>query len=182
MKHHRGIALLGLLLTIVALVALVPLATCQQHPSARDEVVMPTTAVPGQLASHLEATLTAQPDDAETLVVLADLYAHTGRIRDAIPLFEKAIQLRPDDLTVRLSYAQALLANGYLADAGAQLRHALELSPENPQVLYLLGQVAERRSPPDLAAARNWYERAARAGDDPYARLARQRLQELAQA
>ncbi|MCX2726176.1 tetratricopeptide repeat protein [Thermomicrobium sp. 4228-Ro] len=181
MLHRRWIALLALLASLALLAIITPLTTCQQHPSATDDRAVSITAVPGQLEAELRARLTAEPEDVVTLLTLAALYAHTGRLREAIPLFERVTALRPDDLVVRLSYAQALLANGYLADAEAQLRLALQLAPGNTQVFYLLGQLAERRTPPDVAAARHWYEQAARAGNDPYARSARQRLQDLGQ-
>jgi len=180
MTHRRWIPLAPLL-TVALLAALAPLATCARRPSSSsDDFAVRVAVTPGQLEAQLLATLTASPDEREARLALADLYAHTDRIAQAIPLFEALLQDRPDDLTVRLSYAQALLQHGFLADAEAQLQRALQVDPENSQVLYLLGQIAERRNPPDLDAARTWYQRAARSADDPYARLARQRLEQLA--
>lgn len=71
-------------------------------------------AVPGRIffAAELQATLTASPDDRTALLALADLHAHTGRLSEAIPLFQRVITAAPADVTARLSFAQALLAAG----------------------------------------------------------------------
>ncbi|MCM8746631.1 tetratricopeptide repeat protein [Thermomicrobium sp. CFH 73360] len=108
------------------------------------------------LEAELQATLTASPDDRTALLALADLYAHTARLSEAIPLFQRVVAAAPADVTARLSFAQALLADGYTADAIAQPHAALALAPNHPQILFLLGQAAEQSTPPDYETARAW--------------------------
>lgn len=165
-----------LLSVLVAATATVFSRTCVLSGAESNTV----EAVPGRipLEAELQATLTASPDDRTALLALADLYAHTGRLSEAIPLFQRVVAAAPADVTARLSFAQALLAAGYTADATAQLHAALAFAPNHPQILFLLGQAAEQSTPPDYEAARAWYEKAA-AGDGPYARLARERLSAL---
>ncbi len=179
MMHLRRVLFLLLVVLLTTSLVVTVLAPFERDSPLSDR---PPTSVrfrSGHLEAELAATLTAAPDDRTALLALAELYAHTNHIDQAIALYERALALRPDDVTARLGFAQALLAHGLIADAESQLRAALALDPTNQQVLYLLGQAAERRRPPDLAAARDWYQRAAAAGDGPYARLAQQRLLEL---
>ncbi|MDW8059272.1 MAG: tetratricopeptide repeat protein [Thermomicrobium sp.] len=178
MKRSIRTVLIAVILLAALVGALGPSLVCRRSP-AREEFALSLTDVPGQLETELLATLTVAPDEPTALLALADLYAHSGRIQEAIPLFERAITLRPDLVAARLSFARALLANGLVTDAEAQLEAALALAPQDPQILYLLGQAAELRQPPNLDDARAWYQRAAEADDDPYARLARRRLEEL---
>ncbi|MFN3335950.1 MAG: tetratricopeptide repeat protein [Thermomicrobium sp.] len=165
-----------LLSLLVAATATVLSRTCVPLGTDRNTVEVVPGHVP--LETELQATLTTSPDDRTALLALADLYAHTGRLSEAIPLFQRVIAAAPADVPARLSFAQALLASGYIADATAQLHAALAVAPNHPQILFLLGQAAEQRTPPDYETARAWYEKAA-TGDGPYARLARERLSAL---
>lgn len=175
-RYRTLLALLSVLVLIAVL-----LSRQRWSPPLESEAqpAIPPTYAPGQLVAELAARLTATPDDRLALLTLADLYAHMDRIDEAIALYERALELDPRDLTARLGFARALLAHGYSSDAEAQLLAALAQEPDNAEALFLLGQCAERRVPPDYAMARSWYERAASTGVEPYARLARQRLAAL---
>ncbi|SEH01653.1 Tetratricopeptide repeat-containing protein [Nonomuraea solani] len=58
----------------------------------------------------------------------------------------EAARLSPDNLPLRRHLAGQLLAMGYLADAEAEFRAALVLSPKNPDILAGLAEVFVRQS------------------------------------
>ena len=90
----------------------------------------------------IQQTVVAQnSDDVEAQALLASLLANTGRIHEAIPVFEKAIELDPDNAKIRLDFARSLQANNLSADAEAQFLKVLELEPDNHTAHYYLAQL-----------------------------------------
>jgi tetratricopeptide (TPR) repeat protein len=110
--------------------------------------------------NELETQVADNPDDAGAAAILANIYANEGNLADAIPLYERATQGRPDDGNLRLTFGIALLRGGSFLDARVQLEWAHELLPDSSGPAYYLGQLAEERDEPDLEAARDWYEQA----------------------
>lgn len=128
----------------------------------------------------LETRVAENPDDAEAAGVLANIYANEGTVAEAIPLYERAVEARPDDGGLRLAFGIALLRGGNTFDAEIQLNRALELDPDRATAAYYLGQLEESRQEPDLDAARAWYERTIEIDSESLiADQARQRLDEL---
>lgn len=133
--------------------------------------------------SRLETAVARDPEDAGAAAVLADIYANQGNMADAIPLYERATQLRPDDGNLRLSFGIALLRNGSVLDAQVQLQRAYDLLPDVAGPAYYLGQLHELNDPPDEEAAREWYERVIEiAPDSRLAEQAQERIDELSGA
>ncbi|MEV4474231.1 ATP-binding protein [Nonomuraea sp. NPDC049504] len=58
----------------------------------------------------------------------------------------EAARLSPDNLPLRQHLAGQLLAKGYLADAEAEFRAALVLSPKNPEIITGLAEAFVRQS------------------------------------
>jgi len=57
---------------------------------------------PQERMQELEAALQAQPNDVQKLVVLARLYADTGRIPEGLKLLERAVAIAPHDPAARV--------------------------------------------------------------------------------
>jgi tetratricopeptide (TPR) repeat protein len=76
---------------------------------------------------HFRAALNSDPRHARSLAGLGVLRAKAKELDTAIPFFEKAIAIAPDDPPVLLAYAEALLGNAIGAFAGT-----LETDPEAP--------------------------------------------------
>ena len=144
------------------------------------DVLPPPT--PGAAEAQMRARLQQNPDDLNAMQVLADILANSGRIDEAIPYYEKIVQQKPDDETIRVAFGTALLHASYNADAEQELLKAHDLSPNDPQPLYLLGQLYEAWQPPRIDDARSMYSAAITADpESAFAARAQDRLNALAQ-
>lgn len=90
----------------------------------------------------IQQTVVAQnPDDPAEQMLLASMMASTGRMQEAVPIFEGAIRLDPENEKYRLDFAMALQNNGMSADAEVQFLRVLEISPNNHTAHYYLGRL-----------------------------------------
>lgn len=88
-----------------------------------------------------QQVVAANPDDVEEQVLLANMLANSGRMQEAIPVYEEAIRLDEDNVTIRLDFARSLQSNDMPADAEAQFQRVLELEPDNHSAHYYLGRL-----------------------------------------
>jgi Tfp pilus assembly protein PilF len=65
----------------------------------------------------------------ESLKNLAILYSMKNQMDKATPLFEKAIQLAPNDAGILFNYGVALQSNGYMAKGTELIQRAQQLDP-----------------------------------------------------
>lgn len=96
--------------------------------------------------------LSLDPEDAFCHFCLARLYQAWARNTQAQSYFDKAIALEPDNVAVLCAYAGFLQHRG--ADADALVDRALQLSPDDPDLLVLLGERALARGALEEARAR----------------------------
>jgi tetratricopeptide (TPR) repeat protein len=94
------------------------------------------------------------------LLLLANLLGNSNRLDEAIPLYEKATQMRPQDASVRLDFARALADGGKTADAEVQFLKALALEPENQAANYYLAELYRSWTPSRATEAIPLYQRA----------------------
>jgi Tfp pilus assembly protein PilF len=79
------------------------------------------------------------PEDFEALYNLAAMLQAGGAAVEAIPEYERALQLRPGDATVENALGGALLATGRLPEAIPHLRAATQVRPGYFDAHYNLG-------------------------------------------
>lgn len=90
----------------------------------------------------VQQTVVAEnPDDPEQLALLASMMASSGRLPEAIPLYEKALNIAPENTTIRLDFARSLQVNGYTQDAEMQFLKILEIDPGNHSAHYYLARL-----------------------------------------
>lgn len=90
----------------------------------------------------IQQTVVAQnPEDAAAQMLLASMLANSGRMSEAIPTYEEAIRLEPENAQFRLDFARALQTNDMSADAEAQFLKVLEQDPDNHTAHYYLGRL-----------------------------------------
>jgi tetratricopeptide (TPR) repeat protein len=84
------------------------------------------------------------PDDAWAHLLLANLYAKHRRDLDAaVPLYERVLELTPDDVYALTSYAAALLGQGAREKAKALFVRATEVDSAYPNAYLGLAQVKQ---------------------------------------
>lgn len=94
-----------------------------------------------------QTAVAENPDDYEALLLLANLLGNSNRLSEAIPVYERAIDLRPDDAATRLDFARALSDGGKPADAEVQFKQVIALDPNNQAAFYYLGEMYRTSKP-----------------------------------
>jgi cytochrome c-type biogenesis protein CcmH/NrfG len=127
--------------------------------------------------AELRNRIEEDPDDYNAHSQLAVLLGNTGRVDEAIPHYETALQGEPDDTPLRLSFARSLEQHGYDLDAEIQLQRVLDEDDENVEAMYLLAGIKERSEPPQLEEAEQLYEQVIETDPESfYAQMAEERL------
>ncbi|HQS58005.1 MAG: c-type cytochrome biogenesis protein CcmI [Gallionellales bacterium 35-53-114] len=108
----------------------------------------------------LEAELAANPDDAESLLLLARSYSDRERFAEAAQVYDKLTRLMPKEAQLWADYADVLaMASGrtLVGTPTKLLNKALELEPNNFKALALSGSAAMERG--DYAATVTYWEK-----------------------
>lgn len=108
----------------------------------------------------LEEELAANPDDAESLLLLARSYSDRERFAEAAQVYDKLTRLMPKEAQLWADYADVLaMASGrtLVGTPTKLLNKALELEPNNFKALALSGSAAMERG--DYAATVTYWEK-----------------------
>ena len=100
------------------------------------------------LLAAMNAKLAQNPADGKGWALLARTYVELGRTSDAVPAYEKAVKIIPNDAQLLADYADALaVSNGYnLAGKPTELvNQALKLNPHHIKSLLLAAAAATNR-------------------------------------
>jgi len=111
-----------------------------------------------QAGEILEKFLNDQPENFDALTLLGVIHATSGDPAAAIPLFENAARVRPDDVDIHANLANACEEQGRFDDAIGHYRRALEVDPNNDAFHINLGNLLKDNN--DITAAAACYERA----------------------
>ena len=120
-------------------------------PKTISEEKLPPVAV---LIEQLEKKVTQNPNDLRGLLLLTNAYMSLRRYADAVPLFERWLELDANnaDLLARYADALAMANNGDLTGKPtALLQRALQINPNQIQALWLAAMAADEQH--DLSAA-----------------------------
>ncbi|MBS0152130.1 MAG: c-type cytochrome biogenesis protein CcmI [Nitrospira sp.] len=111
-----------------------------------------------QLIEQLRKKLEQNPNDGVGWGLLARSYMAMERYADAVPIFERATKLDPDNAGLLADYADALAVHqGRKLEGRPEtlIQKALKLDPHNVKALMLSGTIAYNRK--DFArAAKEW--------------------------
>lgn len=123
-----------------------------------------------EVVEMLKQVVAEDPNVIDAWFMLGNMYAKVGRQAQAIPFFQRALALKPDDEMAVINLANVYRQLGRGADALAGFRRFLDLDPKNAQVRYQVAEIlidegrvdeAERelrnalQIEPKLVAARN---------------------------
>jgi len=169
-----GTLLFGLLIVIL------PIGGSGNNGNQSSNSSASVQVTPGAEEAQMRARLQKNPNDVDAMIILADLLANSGRGTESFQWYDKAVQQRPDDQSLRIAFGTVLMQYAYNLDAQIQFQKAHDLNPKDPQPLYMLGQLYENETPPQIAQARTMYQKAEAA--DPgsvYSGLAKNRIAAL---
>lgn len=113
-----------------------------------------TAAATGDLEgslSHFEEALEEKPDDPQRRTAYAKVLYQLERYGPAARQAARATQLAPDSLEAQMVLYSVYVATSNLAGARAVLERALEIAPEDPNVLGQVAFVAEQTGDPQEA-------------------------------
>jgi len=113
------------------------------------------------LIDRLKKKLEQNPNDATGWTMLARSYMAMERYADAVPTFEKAVKLNPNNADMLADYADALaIHQGRKLEGKPEtlIEKALKVDPNHVKALMLAGTVAYNRK--DFALAVKDWERA----------------------
>ncbi len=113
------------------------------------------------LSERLKKKLEQNPNDGVGWALLARSYVEIGRHADAVPIYEKAMKLIPDDPQLLVDYADALAVLHGRKLAGKPevlIQQALKIDPNHVKALMLAGTVAFDRK--EFGQAAQYWERA----------------------
>jgi len=99
-------------------------------------------------ASHLRRALELGPPVATTYADLADALAHLGQTEEALPLFEKAIDLDPFSPATRKMQIVRLIERKQYAKAHEALEHYVEIFPQDDFMRRMLARAEENSTQP----------------------------------
>lgn len=131
----------------------------------------PSTNIPDpneDIIAEIRETAEANPDDVNAVLLLADVLSNTGNLDEAIPYYEQAIALAPEDTSVRYSFARALADGDRPADAELQFQRVLEMNPDHQGGLYYLAELYMEWDPPRQAEAETLYQQAIEVDPDSF--------------
>lgn len=100
-----------------------------------------------------EAQLKADPTDTVAAERLGVSYMRAGRYRDALDLWDSALEAHPDDPVFLFHRGEALIGLAREDDAIESLKHATEEAPNLQVAFYTLAQVHAKREEWDQAAS-----------------------------
>lgn len=113
-----------------------------------------------QLALAIRTRLRTQPDDAQGWMFLGRLWTSVGQAEQSIDAFEKAVSLSPEDLTLKVNYAQVLMMTNQeeaLKRSQSLLREVLANVPDNDNLSLLMAVVSAQLG--DLPNATQYFEK-----------------------
>lgn len=92
-------------------------------------------------AEPLLAQLKAEPDSADLLAAIGNIYYDAQQYPTAIDYYRRCLKVQPSNASVRTDLATALWYIGNPDDAIAEFNRALNYEPNKPNTLFNLGIV-----------------------------------------
>ncbi len=112
------------------------------------------------LAQHLAKRLEGEPDNLKGWILLSRSYATIGRAADSLDAIKKAYGLAPNNPSVLIQYAEALIPtqkNIVSAQANDLLRRTLAADPRNHRARYYLA-LAKAQASDVRGAIQDWID------------------------
>ena len=89
-------------------------------------------------------------DDPDVMLQRAQILIRDGRVRDALPVLQKAINVQPNSYLGHYQLGRALMMTGAFTEAQHQFEEAVRLQPRRAEANLALADLAVRRHDLDL--------------------------------
>lgn len=110
--------------------------------------------------SQQETVVAKSPNDIESILLLANMLSNSGKLQEAVPYYQKALDLNPNDASARLDFARALSDSDLNGDAELQFKKVIALDPKNQDAHYYLAELYSRWQPARTSEAIAEYQQA----------------------
>jgi len=128
---------------------------------------------------ELTGKIKQNPKDFDSMVELANINFDQKNYDDAIKLYKKALEVRPDAMNVRTDMGTAMFYLNRYDDAIATFQETLKTDPNNAQALFNLG-VAMLHGKNDPKRALEYWEKLVETNPNhPQAAFVKEQIQKL---
>jgi cytochrome c-type biogenesis protein CcmH/NrfG len=155
----RRMVAIGILAVAMVLAMGVILLSFEQGRGGSGSASQPRASGPSLDATvgPLMQRVSKDPTDVLALIELGNTFYDAERWTDAIPWYEKAVELAPKNTDVRTDLGTAYFYSGNNDKAKEHWFKTLEVEPNKVQTHYNLGILYSQSTPPDTeAAAQEW--------------------------
>ena len=139
----------------------------------------PSAPVDMARVQELTSKIKQNPKDFDSIVELANINFDQKNYNDAISLYKKALEVRPDQINVRTDMGTAMFYQNRFDDAIAEFNEVLKADPKDAQALFNMG-VAMLHGKKDPERALQYWEKLVQTNPDhPQAAFVREQIQKL---
>lgn len=148
-RSQRLFAIFGIFIVFVLIATIVgpPLIDYITQPDDEPEIIVDDDT-PDPVEAEYLARIEEDPADASAMSGLGSYLGQIGRVDEAIPWYERALEIAPDDMEIRYGFGNALANGGKRPDAELQFKMVIAAEPNNVQAHFALGQLYATWVPP----------------------------------
>ncbi len=136
------------------------------HPTSPDAAApaqqMPTMEQMKQMgdktAEPLLAKLKTDPNNADLLVQIGNVYKSTHQFKDAAGYYDNSLKINPKNVAIRTELASCLYYSGDADGALAQLQQSLKDDPKDANSLFNLGVIRWKAKKDTRGAIAAWQQ------------------------
>lgn len=141
-RSQRIYAIFGVFIVFALIATIVgpPLIDYLTQPDDDPVITVDDDSADAVEAEYL-SRIDADPNDASAMAGLGNYLGNTGRVDEAIPWYEQAIALEPDNMDFRYGFGVALANGDKRQDAELQFTRVIEADPSNAPAFFALGQL-----------------------------------------
>jgi cytochrome c-type biogenesis protein CcmH/NrfG len=141
-------------------------AASAPHPTSPDAAApaqqMPTMEQMKQMgdktAEPLLAKLKTDPNNADLLVQIGNVYKSTHQFKDAAGYYDSSLKINPKNVAIRTELASCLYYSGDADGALAQLQQSLKDDPKDANSLFNLGVIRWKAKKDTRGAIAAWQQ------------------------
>jgi cytochrome c-type biogenesis protein CcmH/NrfG len=141
----------------------------------------PTPPVDAARLQELTQKIKQNPQDFDSFVELANMNFDQRNFNEAISLYTKALEVRPDALNVRTDMGTAMFYQNRFDEAIAQFQQTLKQDPSNAQALFNMGVAMLHGKNDAEGALASWERLVATNPNHPQTAFVKEQIQKLEQ-